>query len=186
MHVVTPGDIASAAAPYALLLTLAFVAAASVVGAVRHGLKCKPNHCGCPFPFLWVTGKALNGHVYTDATFWHGHNKVVGAATGHCPPFQKLPGWKRRALRNGPLLLPGALLASWLLTVTALAVVGAAWIALRYTGSGRRGALCGCTYRRRGNGSGIRSPCSAGCRTCRCHCPESQGCRPPWCRRAWC
>ena len=138
MHVVTPGDIASAAAPYALLLTLAFVAAASVAGAVRHGLKCKPNHCGCPFPVLWVTGKALNGHVYTDATFWHGHNKVVGAATGHCPPFQKLPGWKRRVLRNGPLLLPGALLASWLLTVTALAVVGAAWIALRYTGSGRR------------------------------------------------
>ena len=140
MHVITPGDIAAAAAPYALLLTLAFVAAVSIVGAARHGLKCKPTRCGCPFPVLWVTGKALNGHVYTDATFWHGHNKVVGAATGHCPPFQKLPGWKRRVLRNGPLLLPGALLASWLLTVTALAVLGACFT-LRYTGSGRRALL---------------------------------------------
>ena len=119
-------------------LMLAFIAVTSVCGAVRHGLKCKPTHCGCPFPVLWVTGKALNGHVYTDATFWHGHNKVVGAATGHCPPFQKLPGWKRRLLRNGPFLLPGALLASWWLTVTALAVLAACWIALRHTGSGRR------------------------------------------------
>lgn len=122
----------------AVALMLAFVTAVSVLGAVRHGLKCKPTHCGCPFPVLWVTGKALNGHVYTDATFWHGHNKVVGATTGHCPPFQKLPGWKRRVLRNGPLLLPGALLASWLLTMTGLAVVAACWAALRYTGRGRR------------------------------------------------
>ena len=130
----------AATAMTALALAVAFIAAASLHGAVRHALKCKPTRCGCPLAARWVTGKALNGHVYTDATFWHGHNRVVSTPTGHAPPFQKLAGWKRRALRCGPLLLPAALLASWVLTTGTLVLTAACWAVLRYTGHGSRAA----------------------------------------------
>ena len=121
-----------------LLATILVIAMVTVYGAVRHALRCKPTRCKCPLPVLWVTGKALNGHVYTDATFLRGHNKVVGNPAGHVPPFQKLPGWKRRLARCVPLLLPGALLASWMATAAAVAVLGGAWAVLRYTRDGQR------------------------------------------------
>lgn len=123
--------------PLPLLATAALIAAITIYGAVHHALECKPTRCKCPFPLLWITGKALNGHVYTDTTFWRGHNRVTGNPHGHVPPFQKLPGWKRRVARCAPLLLPGALLASWVLTAAALAALGTAWLLLRRTGTGR-------------------------------------------------
>jgi len=135
----THGSEAAHVAPLAVTaFAFAVIVAGSLAGAARHGLKCKPTHCTCPFPVLWVTGKALNGHVYTDTTFWRGHNRVTGNPAGHTPPFQKLPGWQRRALRCGPLLLPGALLASWPVTAAVLAVLAGGWAVFRYTGAGGR------------------------------------------------
>ena len=130
-------QVAQVAGPAMLAATAVVIVALTLDGAVRHALRCKPTRCKCPFPVLWITGKALNGHVYTDATFLRGHNKVTGNPTGHTPPFQKLPGWKRRLVRCVPLLLPGALLASWVFTVAALAVLAGAWVALRHAGRPR-------------------------------------------------
>jgi hypothetical protein len=132
-------DPAHLAAANALLIAVVVIAAISVWGAVRHGLCCKPSRCECPFPLRWVAGRSLNGHTYTDATFLRGHTRVL-TPTGHCSPFAKLPGWKRRVIRNAPLLLAAALLASWVLTVTALAAAGVAWGILRHTGAGRKAA----------------------------------------------
>jgi len=113
---------------------LAALLAHEAVFVVRH-LTCKPAHCKCPLPHKFLAGIPLHGQTVTDATYWRKANtdltqsKTVG-------PFLKLPGWKRRAYRTGPVIALAALLISPVITGTILLAL-LACLTGRRTGWGR-------------------------------------------------
>lgn len=49
------------------------------------------------FAYRFLTGRPLDGHARTDATFWHAGTKSY-TKTGHTMPYQYWPGWKRGLL----------------------------------------------------------------------------------------
>ena len=113
-------------------VTLAVLAVHEAVYAVRH-LTCRPDHCKCPLTHKLLAGLPLHGQRVTDATYWRAANNDLTRAkiTG---PWLKLPGWKRRLYRTGPVLAVAALLidlgpAALVLAVLAgcLAVRRARW-----------------------------------------------------------
>ena len=91
------------------VLILAGLAAHEAVFTVRHLAKCPPDRCACPLSHRFLAGRALHGHVVTDATFLRPAANVLTRAK-HASPFQKLPGWKRRAWRTGPVAVAAAVL----------------------------------------------------------------------------
>ncbi|HLI38765.1 MAG TPA: hypothetical protein VKV80_15705 [Streptosporangiaceae bacterium] len=111
------------------------------VFAVRHAVRCRTNkmghRCTCPLTHRFLAGRAFHGFVVTDATYW----SRADSTDGHVSPFQKLPGWQRRALRTGPVLAVLGALVSWPLTLAAAslaAVPAGAAVAARKTACGRR------------------------------------------------
>lgn len=49
------------------------------------------------FLYRFVTGRPLDGHARTDATFWHAGTKAR-TVSGHTAPYNYWPGWKRGLL----------------------------------------------------------------------------------------
>lgn len=88
-------------------LILAGLAVHEVVFTARHLAKCPPDRCTCPLSHRFLAGRPFHGHVVTDATFLRPAANVLTRAK-HASPFQKLPGWKRRAWRTGPVAVAAA------------------------------------------------------------------------------
>ena len=103
--------------------------------AMRH-LTCKPAHCECPVSHKFLAGLPLHGHTVTDATYWRPANKDLTQAKT-VGPWLKLPGWKRRVIRTGPLLAASGVLINWWLTAATLAVL-APFLAAAFSGRARR------------------------------------------------
>lgn len=104
---------------------------------IRHAFRC--NHhdkCTCWPSHRFLAGRTFHGHVVTDATFWRRADKVK-TKTGHCSPFQKLPGAQRRMLRTGPVLAVAGGLISPVLDTVAVSVAAVACLLLM-TERGRR------------------------------------------------
>jgi hypothetical protein len=99
-------------------------------------LTCKPAHCDCSLPHKFLAGLPLHGHVVTDATYWRPAAKDLtqSKTTG---PWLKLPGWKRRLIRTGPLVAAAGVLVSWLLAAAVLAVL-LPFLAAAFSGRARR------------------------------------------------
>jgi len=116
-------------------LILAVLAVHEAVFAVRH-LTCKPDHCSCPLTHKLLAGTPLHGHTVTDATYWRKANNDLTRAktTG---PWLKLPGWKRRLIRTGPLVAAAGVLVNWWLAAAVLAVL-APFLAAAFSGRVRR------------------------------------------------
>ena len=112
---------------------MAAVAVHEAVFAVRH-LTCRPDHCQCPLSHKFLAGTALHGHTVTDATYWRKANSDLTRAktTG---PWLKLPGWKRRLYRTGPVLAIAGLMISAVLTAAVLAVLAAVLAGVRVSRS---------------------------------------------------
>jgi hypothetical protein len=106
-----------------------------VLWGFRH-LTCPPAHCRCPVTHKFLAGLPLHGHTVTDATYWRAANKDLTQAktTG---PWLKLPGWKRRLIRTGPVLAAAGLLINWALAAAVLAVL-APVLAAAFSGRARR------------------------------------------------
>lgn len=49
------------------------------------------------FLYRFATGRPLDGHARTDATFWHAGTRCF-TRSGHAMPYQYWPGWKRGLL----------------------------------------------------------------------------------------
>ena len=108
---------------------LAVVTVHEVVFAVRH-LMCRPDHCRCPLTHKLLVGLPLHGHTVTDATYWRRANKDLTQAK-NIGPWLKLPGFKRRLYRTGPLLAVVALMVSFWLSAVVLAIVTLCVVARR-------------------------------------------------------
>ena len=132
-----PGTL-GAALPVLGLVLMAALAAHEAACGIRHLFRCRytkiGHKCTCPYLHRFLAGYPLHGHRQTDATFLRRANHTEG----HVSPFQKLPGWQRRAARTGPFVAVCAALVCWPLTAAALAVAGGCWAAARYTAYGRR------------------------------------------------
>lgn len=102
----------------------------------RH-LTCPPNHCACPVLHKFLAGHPLHGHTVTDATFWRAANKDL-TQSKTIGPWLKLPRWKRRLIRTGPLLAAAGLLINWWLAAAVLVVL-APFLAATFSGRARRG-----------------------------------------------
>jgi hypothetical protein len=105
-----------------------------------------PSHYPCPPGFngrlagiyRFLSGRPMNGHRYTDATFWH-PGTMATDLSGRASTYHLWPGWKRLlAIRLPALASPGlAILAVfdwpalvWLATILAtLAIPGLAGVA---------------------------------------------------------
>jgi len=124
------------------LLGVAIVAVLTVheaVFAVRH-LTCRPDHCKCPLMHRLLAGLPLHGQTVTDATYWRAANNDLTRAK-NVGPWLKLPGWKRRLYRTGPVLAIAALMVNFVLALAALSVLVACVVGVRVarrTGGGRR------------------------------------------------
>jgi hypothetical protein len=99
-------------------------------------LTCPPAHCRCPVRHKFLAGLPLHGHVVTDATFWRPAAKDLtqSKTTG---PWLKLPGWKRRLIRTGPLLAAAVILINWWLAAAVLAVL-LPFLAAAFSGRAKR------------------------------------------------
>lgn len=119
------------------------------IGAVSHMIRCHEKHCRCSLPQRYFSGRSLNGHRVWDSTFWREGTKTLPGVVD-ASPFQRLPGWERRAWRALPLAAAVAGLVScarssyqraWLALAVGCAAVLLAVVALRFlrrTKSGRR------------------------------------------------
>ena len=88
---------------------------------IRH-LTCKPAHCECSLPHKFLAGLPLHGQTVTDATYWRAAAKDLTQAKT-VGPWLKLPGWKRRLIRTGPVLAVAGLMVNWVLAAAVLAVL---------------------------------------------------------------
>jgi hypothetical protein len=100
---------------------LAVLTAHEACFALRH-LTCKPAHCDCPVSHKFLAGLPLHGHTVTDATYWRPANKDLTQAKT-VGPWLKLPGWKRRVIRTGPLVAIAGALVNWWVAAAVLAVL---------------------------------------------------------------
>jgi hypothetical protein len=100
---------------------LAVLTAHEACFALRH-LTCKPAHCDCPVSHKFLAGLPLHGHTVTDATYWRPANKDLTQAKT-VGPWLKLPGWKRRVIRTGPLVAVAGVLVNWWVAAAVLAVL---------------------------------------------------------------
>lgn len=92
-----------------------------LVWAFKHGA-CKPAHCECSRLHKFLAGRPAHGHTVTDATFWRPANKDLTQAKT-IGPWLKLPGWKRRLIRTGPVLAVAGLMVNLLLAGAVLLVL---------------------------------------------------------------
>ena len=115
--------------PIAGWVTLAALILHEVVFAVRH-LTCRPDHCHCPLTHKLLAGLPLHGKTVTDATYWRAANKDLTLAK-NVGPWLKLPGWKRRLYRTGPVLAAVALMVALVPSVAVLGVLGVCWFVRR-------------------------------------------------------
>lgn len=109
-----------AALPVLGWMILAGLGLHETVFVARH-LTCKPAQCTCPLTHRLLAGLPLHGQTVTDATYWRKANKDLTQAKT-VGPWLKLPGWKRRLIRTGPLLAAAGLLINWVLAAAVLAV----------------------------------------------------------------
>ena len=107
--------------PVAGWVILAVLGVHELWWSVRH-LTCKPAHCDCPVRHKFLAGMPLHGHTVTDATYWRAANKDLTQAKT-VGPWLKLPGWKRRVIRTGPLLAVAGLMVNWALAAVVLVVL---------------------------------------------------------------
>ena len=114
---------------------LAVLTVHEVVWGLRH-LTCSPATCRCPVSHKFLAGLPLHGQTVTDATYWRAAAKDLTQAKT-VGPWLKLPGWKRRVIRTGPLLAAAALLVNWLLAAAVLAVL-APLLAAAFSGRAKR------------------------------------------------
>ena len=121
--------VASDVLPLAGWVVLAGLVTHEVVFVVRH-LTCKPDHCHCPLTHKLLAGLPLHGHTVTDATYWRAANRDLTTAK-NVGPWLKLPGWKRRLYRTGPVVAASALLIALVPSVIVLAVLGMCWFVRR-------------------------------------------------------
>ena len=117
------------------VLILAVLLAHEAWWGFRH-LTCKPAHCECSLPHKFLAGLPLHGHTVTDATYWRAANKDLTQAKT-VGPWLKLPGWKRRLIRTGPVLAVAGLMVSWWLAAAALAVL-LPFLAAAFSGRAKR------------------------------------------------
>ena len=81
-------------------------------------------------------GLPLHGHTVTDATYWRRANKDLTQAR-NVGPWLKLPGWKRRLYRTGPVVAIAALMIDLTMTAAVLAAL-LVYVIARRTSWGRR------------------------------------------------
>lgn len=55
------------------------------------------RHSVTAFSYRFLTGRPLDGHARTNATFWHAGTKPL-TRSGHTQPYNYWPGWKRGLL----------------------------------------------------------------------------------------
>lgn len=88
-----------------------------IFGASKNapGYPCPPGFNGSLAGlYRYFSGRPLNGHRYTDATFLHAGTMATDLS-GHATTYQLWPGWKRVAIVRLPLL------AVWPLGIVAMA-----------------------------------------------------------------
>ena len=110
-------------------VVLAGLVTHEVVFVVRH-LTCKPDHCHCPLTHKLLAGLPLHGHTVTDATYWRAANRDLTTAK-NVGPWLKLPGWKRRLYRTGPVLAAVALMVALIPAAVVLGVLAVCWFVRR-------------------------------------------------------
>jgi hypothetical protein len=89
------------------------------------------KHMGWRYTFRYLTGRPLNGRIYTDCGYFRPGRKVLHP-TGHASRWAHLPGWKRQAFRVWPPFLSIAFVTglathpvwTWAVTVTAAVGIG--------------------------------------------------------------
>lgn len=126
----------SEAMPVLGVMALAGLLVHEAVFMARHLAKCPPDRCTCPLSHRFLAGRTFHGHVVTDATYWRRANNDLTRAK-NVGPFQKLPGWKRRLYRTGPVLAAAGLMINLALTVAVLAAL-VACLVVRRSGRARR------------------------------------------------
>ncbi|MBW8792267.1 MAG: hypothetical protein JF597_01285 [Streptomyces sp.] len=72
------------------------------------------------FAYRFLTGRPLDGHARTNATFWHAGTHAL-TLSGHTAAHNYWPGWKRGLLMTR---LPGFVLAPWTLVAAGTDYVG--------------------------------------------------------------
>jgi len=103
------------------MLILGVLIMHEVVWGFKHGA-CKPAHCECSRLHKFLAGRPAHGHTVTDATFWRAANKDLTQAKT-VGPWLKLPGWKRRLIRTGPVVAVAGLMVNLLLAGAVLLVL---------------------------------------------------------------
>src|SRR4051812_20505403 len=103
------------------------------------------SHWPCPPGFngrlaglyRFLSGRPLNGHRYTDATFWR-YGTMATDISGHASAYQLWPGWRRVAIVRLPIVatpflamatLYGLAMAMWP-TIVAMAIVATGAVAM--------------------------------------------------------
>jgi len=105
----------------------------------NHHWPCPPGFNGrLSGPYRFLSGRPLNGHRYTDATFLR-PGTMATDISGHASAYQLWPGWKRLAMVRLPILAIPALVilamanplaTLWLASIaTTLAIPGVARLA---------------------------------------------------------
>ena len=121
--------VSSAVLPILGWVILAALGAHEVVFTIRH-LTCQPDRCHCPLTHKLLAGLPLHGKTVTDATYWRAANKDLTQAK-NVGPWLKLPGWKRRLYRTGPVVAVSALMVALVPAAIILGVLGACWFVRR-------------------------------------------------------
>lgn len=89
--------------------------------------------------YRWFSGRPLNGHRYTDATFWH-RATMATDLSGRAGRYQRLAGWERLVyvrlpVMATPYVLVASVLASWPQVV--MMAIGLATLAIYRLDTGR-------------------------------------------------
>lgn len=89
--------------------------------------------------YRWFSGRPLNGHRYTDATFFR-HGTMATDISGHASRYHLWPGWQRVAIVRLPAMASPAMAAAILLghgtavailAILAILAVATAFVATR-------------------------------------------------------
>src|ERR1700744_4434769 len=80
--------------------------------------------------YRWLAGRPMNGHRYTDATFWH-YGTMALDPSGRASSYHLLPGRLRFLYFRAPVMALPAYALSWLIwpVATYLATLGLVLVA---------------------------------------------------------
>jgi len=104
------------------------------------GYPCPPGFNGwARVPYLWLSGRPMNGHRYTDATGFH-YGTMATDVSGRANAYQLLPGYKRFLYARFPIMVSPAAAVAFMVEPekASLAALGLATLGVREVDKYRR------------------------------------------------